>query len=33
MIAGFGKVDVIPTYTLEGQGLKITEALGTGRHH
>lgn len=26
-IAGVGKVDVIPTYTLEGQGLKITQAL------
>jgi branched-chain amino acid transport system substrate-binding protein len=26
-IAGHGNVDVIPTYTLEGQGLKITEAL------
>src|SRR5690348_5570711 len=26
-IAGLGNVDVIPTYTLEGQGLKITEAL------
>jgi branched-chain amino acid transport system substrate-binding protein len=26
-IAGLGSVDVIPTYTLEGQGLKITEAL------
>lgn len=26
-IAGMGQVDVIPTYTLEGQGLKITEAL------
>ena len=26
-IAGLGDVDVIPTYTLEGQGLKITEAL------
>jgi branched-chain amino acid transport system substrate-binding protein len=26
-IAGLGKVDVIPTYTLEGQGLKITQAL------
>src|SRR5712692_244046 len=25
--AGLGKVDVIPTYTLEGQGLKITQAL------
>jgi len=24
---GVGKVDVIPTYTLEGQGLKITQAL------
>jgi branched-chain amino acid transport system substrate-binding protein len=26
-IAGLGSIDVIPTYTLEGQGLKITEAL------
>lgn len=26
-VAGLGKIDVIPTYTLEGQGLKITEAL------
>jgi branched-chain amino acid transport system substrate-binding protein len=26
-IAGLGSVDVIPTYTLEGQGLKITQAL------
>jgi branched-chain amino acid transport system substrate-binding protein len=26
-IAGLGEVDVIPTYTLEGQGLKITQAL------
>lgn len=26
-IAGLGSVDVVPTYTLEGQGLKITEAL------
>jgi branched-chain amino acid transport system substrate-binding protein len=26
-IAGLGKVDVIPTYTLEGQGLKVTQAL------
>jgi branched-chain amino acid transport system substrate-binding protein len=26
-VAGAGKVDVIPTYTLEGQGLKITQAL------
>src|SRR5215472_12441204 len=26
-IAGLGAVDVIPTYTLEGQGLKITQAL------
>jgi len=26
-IAGLGKIDVIPTYTLEGQGLKITQAL------
>jgi branched-chain amino acid transport system substrate-binding protein len=26
-IAGLGKVDMIPTYTLEGQGLKITQAL------
>jgi branched-chain amino acid transport system substrate-binding protein len=26
-IAGIGKIDVIPTYTLEGQGLKITQAL------
>ena len=26
-IAGVGQVDVIPTYTLEGQGLKITQAL------
>jgi len=26
-VAGMGHVDVIPTYTLEGQGLKITQAL------
>ena len=26
-VAGLGKVDVIPTYTLQGQGLKITQAL------
>ena len=26
-VAGAGKIDVIPTYTLEGQGLKITQAL------
>jgi len=26
-IAGLGDIDVIPTYTLEGQGLKITQAL------
>lgn len=26
-IAGLGPVDIIPTYTLEGQGLKITQAL------
>lgn len=26
-VAGLGKFDVIPTYTLEGQGLKITQAL------
>src|SRR5258708_66147 len=26
-VAGLGKLDVIPTYTLEGQGLKITQAL------
>jgi branched-chain amino acid transport system substrate-binding protein len=26
-VAGLGKIDVIPTYTLEGQGLKITKAL------
>ena len=26
-IAGLGHVDVIPTYTLEGQGLRITQAL------
>jgi branched-chain amino acid transport system substrate-binding protein len=26
-IAGLGTVDIIPTYTLEGQGLKITQAL------
>src|SRR5271165_4337593 len=26
-IGGLGSIDVIPTYTLEGQGLKITEAL------
>src|SRR5947207_9333026 len=25
-IAGLGKIDVIPTYTLEGQGLKIKQA-------
>jgi len=24
-VAGLGKIDVIPTYTLEGQGLKITQ--------
>src|SRR6266478_3630028 len=27
ILAGLGKVDVIPTYTLEGQGLRITQAL------
>src|SRR6202045_1729387 len=26
-VAGLGPIDVIPTYTLEGQGLKITQAL------
>jgi branched-chain amino acid transport system substrate-binding protein len=26
-VGGLGKIDVIPTYTLEGQGLKITQAL------
>ncbi len=26
-VAGLGRVNVIPTYTLEGQGLKITQAL------
>jgi branched-chain amino acid transport system substrate-binding protein len=26
-ISGVGQVDVIPTYTLEGQGLRITQAL------
>lgn len=26
-IAALGKIDAIPTYTLEGQGLKITQAL------
>ncbi len=26
-VAGLGDIDVIPTYTLEGQGLKITQAL------
>jgi branched-chain amino acid transport system substrate-binding protein len=26
-VAGLGKIDVIPTYTLEGQGPKITQAL------
>src|SRR5260221_11326350 len=26
-VAGLGKVDVIPTYTLKGQGLRITQAL------
>src|SRR5216684_1642113 len=26
-VAGLGKADVIPTYTLEGQGLKITQSL------
>lgn len=26
-VAGLGPVDVVPTYTLEGQGLKITQAL------
>jgi len=26
-IAGLGQIDVIPTYTLEGQGLRITQAL------
>ena len=30
-VAGAGKADVIPTYTLEGQGLKITQALVAGR--
>ena len=32
-VAGLGKVDVIPTYTLEGQGLKITQASGAGGGH
>ncbi len=26
-VAGLGKIDVIPTYTLEGQGVKVTQAL------
>ncbi len=26
-VAGLGKIDIIPTYTLEGQGLKVTQAL------
>jgi branched-chain amino acid transport system substrate-binding protein len=26
-ITGLGKIDAIPTYTLEGQGLRITQAL------
>jgi len=26
-VAGLGQIDVIPTYTLEGQGLKVTQAL------
>jgi branched-chain amino acid transport system substrate-binding protein len=26
-VAGLGKIDAIPTYTLEGQGLKVTQAL------
>lgn len=26
-VAAVGKIDVIPTYTLEGQGLKITQSL------
>ena len=26
-VAGLGRIDVVPTYTLEGQGLKITQAL------
>lgn len=26
-VAALGKIDVIPTYTLEGQGLKISQAL------
>src|ERR1700682_1437512 len=26
-VAGLGKIDVIPTYTLEGQGLEITQEL------
>src|SRR5712675_677214 len=26
-VAAVGKIDVIPTYTLEGQGLRITQAL------
>jgi branched-chain amino acid transport system substrate-binding protein len=30
-ITGVGKIDVIPTYTLEGQGLKITQALAQAR--
>jgi branched-chain amino acid transport system substrate-binding protein len=30
-LAGLGKIDVIPTYTLEGQGLKITQALAQAR--
>ena len=26
-VAGLGKVDIVPTYTLKGQGLKVTQAL------
>ena len=26
-VAGLGKIDIVPTYTLEGQGLKVTQAL------
>ena len=29
---GLGKIDVFPTYTLEGQGLKITQALAHPGH-
>jgi branched-chain amino acid transport system substrate-binding protein len=30
-VAALGHVDVIPTYTLEGQGVKITDALAQAR--